>query len=354
MARVRDAMAVAITIALVYGFMPAEILAQAPAPTAQKMPPAKSKKKAPPKATVPDAAKAADPAEIQKQIDAAQKSLDAGKHDTAIAQINAVMAQKGLETKAIARALAVRGQAYRRQGKPAQAIADLQSALHLRGGLSEAERAAATQARAEAYREAGLAEPHAIPSVPRAAAPGTPPASSPVRTGSNREPAAPAPSPPANNGIGDFLSGLFGSNGPKPSPPPPSAPPVVAAPAAPPPEPPPTTGAVKPPVKAAVVKTPPVTAKQPSVHAKAPVAGSIRLQLAGMRSQKEAQALAERVRKELGPALGGRSFDIAQMVYGNMGTFYHARFGPYGEQTEPTALCSALKAKKIDCQVMSQ
>jgi len=353
MARVRGAMAVVIAIALVFDIMPANVLAQAPAPTAQKTPPAKSRKKAPqPKAKEPEAAKSADPADIQKQIDAAQKSLDAGKHDVAITQINAVMARKGLEAKAIARALAVRGQAYRHQGKPAQAIADLQSALHLKGGLTEAERAAAHQARAEAYREAGLAEPQARPGSPRTAAPGSPPASTPVRTGSNREPAA--PTPPASNGIGDFLSGLFGSNGPKPAPPPPPAPPVIAAPAASPPEPPPTTGALKPPTKAAVVKAPQAEVRQPSVPAKAQDTGSIRLQLAGMRTQKEAQALAERARRELRSALGGRSFDIAQSVYGNMGTFYHARFGPYGEQTEPTAICSALKAKKIDCQVLSQ
>lgn len=350
MARVRDAMAVAIAIALVASKMPLDAVAQAPAPAAQKPPPAKAKKKAPPaEAKTPEAAKAADPAEIQKQIDAAQKSLDGGKLDVAITQINAVMAQKGLETKAIARALAVRGQAYRRQGKPAQAIADLQSALHLKGGLSDAERAAATQARAEAYREAGLAEPQAIAGTPRTAAPGSPPASSPVRTGSNREPTPPAAEPPASNGIGNFLSGLFGGNAPKPAAPPPPAPPVVAA-----PEPPPTTGTIAPPAKAAVVKTPPTTAKPPVAPAKAAPAGGIRLQLAGMRSQKEAQALGERVRKEFGSALGGRSFDIAQAVYGNMGTFYHARFGPYGEQTEPTALCTTLKAKGIDCQVLSQ
>jgi hypothetical protein len=319
------------------------------------VPPAKSKKRAPtPKAPAPDAGKAADPSEIQKQIDAAQKSLDDGKLDAAITQINAVMAQKGLETKAIARALAVRGRAYQRQRKPAQAIADLQSALHLKDGLSESERAVATQARAEAYRDAGLAPPQAIPGSPRTAAPGSPPASSPVRTGSNRAREAPAPAPPSSNGIGDFLSGLFGSNGAKPPPSPPSAPPVVAAPVVPPPEPPPVTGALKAPAKAAVVKPPPATVKPPPSPAKAPTAGTIRLQLAGMRSQKEAQDLAERVRKEMGPALGGRAFDIAEAVYGNMGTFYHARFGPYGEQTEPAALCSALKAKKIDCQVLAK
>ena len=78
----------------------------------------------------------------------------------------------------------------------------------------------------------------------------------------------------------------------------------------------------------------PVDAPAP---AKALPSGSIRLQLAGMRSQKEARALAERVSKDFGTALGGHRFEIAQAVYGNMGTFYHARFGPYSEATEPTA-----------------
>lgn len=70
-----------------------------------------------------------------------------------------VMRSGGLDQKRMARALAIRGQAYRRDKKPAQAISDLQSALWLKGGLSESERAAALAARAEAYRDAGLPEP---------------------------------------------------------------------------------------------------------------------------------------------------------------------------------------------------
>lgn len=343
MARVTCAKAQAAAIAVAFFCaQPALVVAQSPAPAAQKPAAAKAKKKSQPAAKEPDAAKSVDPAAIQRQIDAAQKALDAGKLDLAISEINGVMGQKGLEARAIARALAIRGQAYRRQGKPAQAIADLQSALHLKGGLSDSERAAALQARSEAYREAGLPEPQSVPGGPRTASPTSPGPSTPVRTGSNRqpEPSAPAPQSP---GIGNFFSSLFGGNAPKPTPPAASPPQVPAA----------VPIAETPPKQTAVPVSPPVRASQ-AAPAKALPSGSIRLQLAGMRSQKEARALAERVSKDFGTALGGHRFEIAQAVYGNMGTFYHARFGPYSEATEPTAVCAALKAKGIDCQVLSQ
>ena len=102
------------------------------------------------------AAKRADPAEAKSALDGVAKALDAGKTEQAVQQINGLLSGSRLQGPSMARALYLRGAAYQKQGKPAQAIADLTSALWLKGGLSEADRAAATALRTEAYRQAGL------------------------------------------------------------------------------------------------------------------------------------------------------------------------------------------------------
>ncbi len=56
----------------------------------------------------------------------------------------------------MAKALYYRGTAYRKQGKPAQAISDLTTAAWLKGGLSDSDRAQAMEQRQLAYSEAGL------------------------------------------------------------------------------------------------------------------------------------------------------------------------------------------------------
>ena len=119
---------------------------------------------------------------MQKTLDSAQKSLDAGKADVALNQVNALISGGGLETRSMARALAVRGYAYKKQSKPAQAIADLQSALWLKDGLTETERASALQARSEAYREAGLGDAPPISGVKANTSSGSGQQSRPIAT----------------------------------------------------------------------------------------------------------------------------------------------------------------------------
>lgn len=337
------------------------------------------------------------PAAIEKSLETAQKSLDAGKADVAINQVNALIAAGGLDARSVARALAIRGHAHKKQGKPAQAIADLQSALYLRNGLNDAERAAASQARSEAYREAGLAEPKSSGSAaaaqtdpaptakttpaaapkPTAATPKTAEApakdskSTQISTAAVSPTPRPAPEQPkaastesSSGGIGGFFSNLFGGSQSQPS-----------TPAAP---------ATKPPSEAAVSswsdRTPGTESKSsaktsaarpdpgaqktaaaaPATAAKgkeaaaqaAPGAAGFKLELASMRTRAEAQRSAEKVRKEHADIIGERKYNIVETTFGNMGTFYRAQFGPYSESVEPTALCSTLRAKGLDCQVL--
>ena len=64
----------------------------------------------------------------------------------------------GLGSAEMAKALYVRGMAYKKQSKPGLAISDLTSALWLKNGLGDADQKSAIAERAEAYRLAGLGD----------------------------------------------------------------------------------------------------------------------------------------------------------------------------------------------------
>jgi len=81
-------------------------------------------------------------------------SLAAGKYDTAIRQLSATVNDAKATTGQAAKALMLRGIAYRRAGNPARAIADLGAAVWL--GLPTSDRARALVNKGLAYKSAGL------------------------------------------------------------------------------------------------------------------------------------------------------------------------------------------------------
>src|SRR3990172_11131700 len=109
-------------------------------------------------AKAPAKKKKQDPVEAQRAIDAASRQLEAGKADQAVVALSTTLAGGNLPPALMAKALLYRGIAYRQQKKPAQAIADLTSALWLKGGLGDSDRRDALRQRASAYQEAGLTE----------------------------------------------------------------------------------------------------------------------------------------------------------------------------------------------------
>ncbi|WP_083566950.1 SPOR domain-containing protein [Hyphomicrobium sp. CS1GBMeth3] len=198
---------------------------------------AQSKKAAKAESAQPDQATA------QRAYAAGTKSFESGDMTGAEQQLSAALAGGGLPNAQMARALYLRGSAYRRLGRPAQAISDLTTAVWLKGGLSEADKAKATEERQLAYREAGLGDtPPPIGGAPldqstKAAAAPTPPSgaqvvhvteqsfwnnfSMPSLTGSSQ----PAPVPAASaqtqgqeiSSFWSFLPGVGGSSQPAPS-----------------------------------------------------------------------------------------------------------------------------------------
>jgi cell division septation protein DedD len=273
-----------------------------------------------------------DPAEAQRAIEAAQKQLQAGRTEQAVQGLTAVLSGGNLPPAILARAFYVRGMAYRQQRRTAQAVSDLTSALWLKGGLGGEERDAAIRERSAAYADAGLAD--------------------------RGEAEAPAPKT-----SGSWLSGLFGSSsGPPPRQPRPAAPTAVKAePTAPASalggwattsrtqaEPAQVERPASPQRSAAAAPAPPPKAEAP--RAPPPAArtdGRYQVQLAAVRTEAEAYALAAKAKREA--ALASREPWIDHSVIGNMGAFYRVRFGPFASAQETQAVCAKLQGSGFDC-----
>jgi tetratricopeptide (TPR) repeat protein len=294
-----------------------------------------------------------DPAEAQRAVDAALALLEAGKSDQAAQALTTVLGGGNLPPAIMAKALLYRGIAYRQQKKPAQAIADLTSALWLKGGLNEADRGDALKQRSSAYQEAGLAEASGpiAPAVPNGArAPRTASASDSVAA-----PEQPAPLPAQSSGgwLNPF-AGLFGGSPPAP---PAQAPPQTTA----------SIEASRPapaPVPAATkssgwssnteVRGGASSEPAPATVTAAKPEGRFRIQIGMMRTQVEAQALAVRVKREYAAMMAAREPEIDETAVGNMGSFYRVRVGPFASAQEGQAACTKLKGTGIDCLVVAQ
>ncbi len=110
---------------------------------------------------------------VQQTFDAGIKAYGAGKNEEALRAFEAAM-RGGLPSAQMPRALYYRGLAFRKLGKPGFAVSDLTSALWLKNGLSEAERADAIKVRALAYNEAGISDVPPVPQSSYAEAPALP------------------------------------------------------------------------------------------------------------------------------------------------------------------------------------
>jgi len=309
---------------------------------------------------------------VQQAFDAGIKAYGAGKFQEAQRAFEAAV-RGGLPASQMPRLLYYRGLTFRKLGKPGFAISDLTSALWLKGGLSEAERADAIKARALAYNESGISDVPPVPQSAYASPPAMPGkgASSSTQTAMARDdggtsatisnaPAAPTPQSSSGGGIGGFFSSLFGggssSSEPAPSAPPAGAPAQAAA----------GWGAATEVIPNASAKRAPEIAapfvtqvasvdERSSVPAQRAVpSGKYRLQVAAVRTRSEAEALAGLLVGRHGNNLGGRQPEVDESVIGSMGTFYRVRVGPYASAGEPERLCATLQADGFDCLLVTQ
>lgn len=323
----------ALMAAAVPGSATAQTAAE-PAPKAAKAKPAKKDK-----AAAADAGKQ-DPAEAQKHLVAGQAALAGGKADVAVTNLNAALAGRGLNEQDLAKALYLRGAAYRLLQKPALAIADLNGALYIRKGLGEADRRDADEQRAAAYREAGLPDQRVTPAAQKPAVAAT--AAAPTTTASAAAtPAAAAAAPAAasgSGGIGKFFGSLFGGSS--------SATPVetaaAPAPAAQPAQPAVTSWSTK-------TQTPSSTTPPGPPPSKAGAALPVVMQLANVRTRVEAERISARVAEQNGGDLTDRSLDVVENIAGSFGTLYAVRLGPFASADDSRALCTKLRSQGLDC-----
>jgi len=303
--------------------------------------------------------KTAPAGEVDQIIETAVSALEAGKPDLAVQELTSAISGGKINQKKMARALYFRGLAYRKQNKPAQAIADFTSALWIKNGLDAEQRADALLNRAAAYRDAGLTDQAeadeqrvAASRQSRRAA-----AASPAET-----PSAPASS--SGGGLGSFFNALFGggsaseqttsagfatsvsqpaSHGGKSG----RAPEVSAwsnkggtA----------TAGWAESTVvrKASASRSTPTTTASTG---RASRKGQF-IQVAAVRSRKEAQSVAAQLAR-IG-AVAGHHASIDEAVIGNMGTLYRVRLGPFASAKEVQSACPSLRAAGFDCMIVDQ
>ena len=365
------------TLASIMALSGADVSAQTAPPAA-----AEAKAKSKPKKKAPaDEAKTSkkDPALAQQQIDQGIASLQAGKADLAVQQLTAALSGGSLPAPLMAKAFYNRGLAYRKQSKPDKAISDLTSALWLRGGLNDADRAEALQNRSAAYRDAGLPDQAdtegAGASALRSRAATTTPASGPppapkapdgepsvTRTASLPAQPAPAnlapqeaPAKSTGGGLGGFFGNIFGSGS------------TTAAPTA---KPEPAVSAwasgteVKPasggaparskaPVASPAATTTVAVAPVPATQAR-PVAGRILLQVAQLKTREQAQAVAAQLKQQFAAELAGREATIVAVDVGGFGTLHRVRFGPFADASEWKGLCPRLLSEGHDCLGVDQ
>ncbi len=105
-------------------------------------------------------------AQARKTILSGIKAYERGDAKQSVSILSNALSSGGLTSKDMAKALYYRGRAYRKQGRHAQAISDLTSAIWLKNGLSESEKTKALAERAAAYKTAGVAAPVSVAATP--------------------------------------------------------------------------------------------------------------------------------------------------------------------------------------------
>jgi hypothetical protein len=340
-------------------------------------------------------------------------SLSAGKYDAAVRQLSSTINSDNTAPADAAKALYLRGLAYRKMGESARAIADLGAAIWL--GLPEPDKVKAFVNRGLAYKSAGLsregdAEFAAARKVGGSAADtliaegggvgegaaagaafstevrpasgggeqlpvGNQPAAPPTRT-ADASPTAWSTSvsdgqQPSGESSGNRLTRWFGSvtgssSSSEPAPPSGPAPAPQAAP--PPPKP-----AAPPPSAAAASSNWSTTTEtqQASANAGGGESGSRWSRLFNRSAEAEppaqpttsvsgggfplqlatsrSEAEAKGLWKKVSQNVGGAQPQIEKVEIGNFGTFWSLRIGPFTDKAESLKVCNALKRSGIDC-----
>ncbi|MEM1306146.1 MAG: SPOR domain-containing protein [Pseudomonadota bacterium] len=332
-------------------------------------------------------------AAARKAVGDGKQLIAKGRHGAAVSLLTQAISSRRLRYKEMAQALYQRGLAYRGAQKPAQAIEDLTAALWIKNGLPKADRDAALAARAATYEAAGLSgqgqtntaalpatPPQATPATPNAAPSRTQTAAAPTGTAAPRQTAAREPAPrlataPATWGAStqvvpaaasarptvpstagstqtasntsssftDFFSNLFsgGATG-TPAPSTTASLPTASSVAAP-------SGTAVSGWSSQTSITPTATATRTAARPATQPRGRVRMQVAAVRGESRAKAIASEVNGRYASALGGRAATVKPVQIGNLGRMYRVELGPFAKERDSRTVCAALRKDGYDC-----
>ena len=317
----------------------------------------------------------------------ATKSYEAGAYADASELIEFAF-KAGLSGELAARAILLRAEINERNGATAKALQDYSNALWMET-LRPAERKLASEGKERVMASMGLNPAGASGASAQASTVAEPAASgssssgvsgffTSVFTGSANAPAPPRPAEEAqqtlkqasmtaepaasggsSSGVLGFFSGMFGGSEKKPAPPPPAEEaqqsgqpaPIQPAPAMAQPQKTPSQAQAKP-AKVAHTKPVPAAARaseQPaSALSVASAAGGVLIVFGSASSEASGRATANAFKARLSDILIHRELDVMPRANGG----FQIQAGPYNAKSSALALCSAIKQRGVQCQVM--
>jgi SPOR domain len=305
-----------------------------------------------------------------EQVRVGYAELKKKRYDAAIKEFSSALTTGKLTRNEMAKALYYRGVAYRKTKQATKAITDFSRALWLKGALSKTEREDAEKQRTAAYAEAGGSSAAPVIDSPAAAPPKA--TAKVAARGKRTATAKPRPAPPqtsagawrtsteptatssrtpqrqarSENSVSSFFSNLFGGGN--------SAKSNLT--------PPPRTTASVPQVSAWSSETSPSqqasggfrTKTRRTRPARRAGTGRYMIQVAILRSQREADNVAKRLSARHGSVLGGRQPMVEKRTVGNMGALYHVRVAGFRSPAAAGPVCKTLRKDGLDCLVQKR
>jgi cell division protein FtsN len=278
--------------------------------------------------------------ETLRKLANAYKLIKEDETQKAVKALNAILEEVPEDSEAAAKALLLRGQAYAKSDRHVQALADFNAALWLQG-LSSGQRKDAVAGRKAALAKLGIGDGDAddgdtmsnqserVSAVTEPAGDETADAPS---VGAWRTDVQSAPSDDDSDGIGSFLSTLFGggSEGRQ-------------------------TASVdrEPETAGSSGWTATTTDAGETASRSSGDRGQFRVQIASLGTREGAEAEVKRLSRLLGDALQGEQPRIVRTDTDAGNTYFRIVVGPKPSRDDASALCKSIKAGGADCLVVS-
>ncbi len=276
-----------------------------------------------------------------RKLSDAYKLMEGDKTGDAIKQLDALLEGSPEDADAASKAMLLRGQAYAKGGRHAQALADFNAALWLQG-LSSSQRKEAVEGRKAALAKLGLGDGEATASE-ATEKPESAPSPQPARTQQPAQRPAPeswqtevqaAEQEEDSGGIGSFFSGLFGGDADEPEG---------------------QTASVDTSSDSSAASgwaTRTAEVEEASADAQGD-SGQFRVQIASVSSREGAESEAQRLSRILGDAMAGETASIVRTDTEAGNTYYRILVGPKPSRDVAEEMCQMFKSRGVDCLVLS-